>query len=289
LNAEATVAPAGAGPAETTAEEGERQVPRPRQLRMFPPARPLVERFGVEFFRALPENPGVYFMCGAGDGVLYVGKAKNLRRRLGSYRSANPERVSRKIQRLLNAVERIYWDICEDEAAALARERELLATMRPKFNTVGTYPAPELHFGWRWTNDGLAVGCGVATDDWERRYGGFKRARPAYAALLRLLWRTLHPTAPLTALPLPLTGDAPPAVWTFETRESLDSGRGAEVIEWLDTFFRGAAPELPEWLLPGAAGASRFEAGWRAQDALCLSEFYERAFAPRRSERPPSA
>lgn len=34
------------------------------QLWLFPPPRPLVERFGADFFRALPEAPGVYLLCG---------------------------------------------------------------------------------------------------------------------------------------------------------------------------------------------------------------------------------
>jgi excinuclease UvrABC nuclease subunit len=58
------------------------------QLWLFPPPKPLVERFGEDFFRALPPVPGVYLMCGATEGVLYVGKAKNLRKRLSSYRVA---------------------------------------------------------------------------------------------------------------------------------------------------------------------------------------------------------
>ena len=49
------------------------------QLWLFPPPKPLVERLGEEFFRTLPTGPGVYFMCGSTEGVLYVGKARNLR------------------------------------------------------------------------------------------------------------------------------------------------------------------------------------------------------------------
>ena len=41
------------------------------QLWLFPPPRPLVERFGEEFFRQLPTRPGVYLFCGPSEGVLY--------------------------------------------------------------------------------------------------------------------------------------------------------------------------------------------------------------------------
>jgi len=111
-----------------------------KQLLLFPPPQPLVERFGAAFFRSLPETPGVYYMCGDEAGVLYVGKAKNLRKRLSSYRSAHPERLSRRIFRMLFRVTRIYWDECADESAALERERRLLLALQPSFNAAGRYP-----------------------------------------------------------------------------------------------------------------------------------------------------
>ncbi|MGA9778816.1 MAG: hypothetical protein WBS33_11160 [Verrucomicrobiia bacterium] len=54
------------------------------QLWLFPPPKPLVERLGDDFFRALPSGPGVYLMCGATEGVLYVGRARNLRKRMSA-------------------------------------------------------------------------------------------------------------------------------------------------------------------------------------------------------------
>lgn len=116
------------------------------QLLLFDPPRPLEERFGEEFFRAIPERPGVYFLCGE-SSVLYVGKAVNLRRRLGNYRAAHPERHSRKIFRLLFQVTRIYWDECADDTAASERERQLLLVLQPKFNTAGVYPKPRALLG----------------------------------------------------------------------------------------------------------------------------------------------
>jgi excinuclease UvrABC nuclease subunit len=107
------------------------------QLGLFPPPRPLVERLGEGFFRALPSRPGVYLMCGPQEGVLYVGKAKNLHKRLASYRVANPERFPRRIIRLLHRVTRIEWDECTNEAAAIDRERTLIVLLMPRFNSAG--------------------------------------------------------------------------------------------------------------------------------------------------------
>ena len=107
------------------------------QLWLFDPPKPLVERFGDEFFSALPTGPGVYLMCGETEGVLYVGKARNLRKRLGSYRVANPERLPRRTIRLLHQVRRIEWDECPSEEAAGHREELLICVLAPKFNAAG--------------------------------------------------------------------------------------------------------------------------------------------------------
>jgi excinuclease UvrABC nuclease subunit len=107
------------------------------QLWLFPPARPLVERLGPEFFRSVPRQPGVYFFCGPESGVLYIGKAKDLRKRLSSYRVANPERMSRRVIRLLNATTRIEFEICASEEMAIHRESEFISALNPKFNRAG--------------------------------------------------------------------------------------------------------------------------------------------------------
>ncbi len=117
------------------------------QLWLFPPPRPLVERLGKDFFRALPSGPGVYFMCDDTAGVLYVGKARNLRKRLSSYRVANPERLPRRIIRLLHRVTRIEWDECPTEKAARNREELLICVLSPRFNGAGKVWR---HRGDRW-------------------------------------------------------------------------------------------------------------------------------------------
>jgi DNA polymerase-3 subunit epsilon len=104
---------------------------------MFPHPRPLVERFGRDFFRQVPESPGVYFFCGPTEGVLYVGRAVNLRRRLGCYRVANPNRLPRRILRMLPRVTRILWDECPSAAVAAYREEALIAVLQPRFNRAG--------------------------------------------------------------------------------------------------------------------------------------------------------
>ena len=119
------------------------------QMLLFPDPRPIVERLGTDFFRSAPEEPGVYLMRDRAGIVVYVGKAKNLRKRLASYRVANPERMRRRHLRLLHTVERIELKTCENETAAIAKEAALLRSLRPRFNRAGTWPGKPKWVGCR--------------------------------------------------------------------------------------------------------------------------------------------
>src|SRR6185437_16312195 len=105
---------------------------------------PLLERMGWDFFRSVPKAPGVYRFYGPHAGedevLLYVGKAKNLRDRLASYRRATPDTVSRKVLWMLAHVRRIELETCASERAALLRENRLLRTLRPPYNVLNTSP-----------------------------------------------------------------------------------------------------------------------------------------------------
>lgn len=76
--------------------------------------------------------PGVYQMRDADGVVLYVGKAKNLRKRLASYFRSNG--LSVKTRALMEKVVDIETTITHSETEALILENNLIKTHRPKFN-----------------------------------------------------------------------------------------------------------------------------------------------------------
>ncbi len=173
-----------------------------KQCLLFPDPHPLVERLGRDFFRQLPERPGVYLMRDAMDAVLYVGKAKNLRKRLCSYRVANPDRMPRRHLRLLRAVVRIELQECADEAAALARESELLRTLKPKFNRAGTWPSKPRFLVWRCAEARFELTITERPGPDDRHLGPLgSGAVFMRAVLVRLLWFTLHPERGIAGMP----------------------------------------------------------------------------------------
>ena len=163
------------------------------QLLLFQDPRPLVERLGANFFRNVPEMAGIYIMRDFQETVLYVGKAKNLRKRLCSYRVANPDRLRRRQLRLLRAVVRIELELCADEATALTREAELLLALKPRFNRAGTWPSARQFIVWK-VSDGRLVFALTpeVPPGWHfygpTRGGGFSLR----ASMVRLAWSAIH-------------------------------------------------------------------------------------------------
>lgn len=172
------------------------------QTLLFPDPRPLVERLGEAFFRHLPERPGVYLMQDATGLALYVGKAKSLRQRLGHYRVANPDRMGRRHLRLLRQVVRIELQECPDEMAALAREAELLRTLKPKFNRAGVWPATPRFLVWRRAGPTLDLAITETPVMGWRVFGPFGSGIIFLrSALVRLLWFALNLGSGSTTMP----------------------------------------------------------------------------------------
>ncbi len=168
---------------------------------LFPDPRPLVERLGAGFFRGLPESPGIYLMRDGGGKILYVGKALNLRRRLGSYRVANPDRMAARHLRMLRAVERIEVEECVDEEAALEAEARLLRSVRPKFNRAGIWSAAPSFLGWRVAGTILEFGVvEEAGREW-RVMGSMRGAWRTRNALARLAWCAANPGRSFAEMP----------------------------------------------------------------------------------------
>lgn len=83
--------------------------------------------------RETSSSPGVYLMKDAQDGIIYVGKAKNLRNRLSSYFQPAPQEVFRT-EMMVSRVDHFEVILTETEAEALLLECTLIKKYKPKFN-----------------------------------------------------------------------------------------------------------------------------------------------------------
>jgi predicted GIY-YIG superfamily endonuclease len=218
------------------------------QTLLFPDSRPLVERLGRNFFRQLTERPGVYLMQDAAGLVIYVGKAKNLRQRLGHYRVANPDRLGRRHLRLLRQVVRIELHECADETEALAKEAELLRALKPKFNRAGVWPATPRFLVWRGTGRTLELAISETPGIGWQVFGPFGSGLIFLrAALARLFWYALNPASGSTTMPQGWLYGRLGTIATISDEQTLQSSPG-EMELVLAKLFQGDADGFVAWV-----------------------------------------
>ena len=87
-----------------------------------------------EMVADVPSDPGVYFFRGATGTVLYIGKAKCLRKRVRSYLHKVKKRPS-KIKRLIRWTTDVRFQVCRSEQEALFLESRLIQEYQPTYNT----------------------------------------------------------------------------------------------------------------------------------------------------------
>lgn len=102
-------------------------------------ARTFDQKFGSDFLAGVSLGPGVYRYLDRDGVVIYVGKAKNLRRRLQGYRNASLKKVHRKMRRIVKAAAGLEVEELPSEEAALLRENELIRELSPLYNVDGAY------------------------------------------------------------------------------------------------------------------------------------------------------
>ncbi len=223
----------------------------------------------------LPRGPGVYLFRDEGGHVLYVGKAKDLRRRLSSYRTAGRRKAYRKMRTIVREAASVEVRSVESERAALLTENALIQDLRPPYNIDGAYSFLYPAIGLR-EKGGQVLFCFTTTvEAWDgleiEWFGSFRsrlRARDAFDALVDLAVRLGH-REPRSRLP------------------ELPRVRGSRVVgvrrlggRWLAQLRRFLAGEssdvLGGWSLALLEkAAARRDAG-EVQEALArLRDFYE--------------
>lgn len=202
-------------------------------------------KFGAEFLAETPTTPAVYLFYDELDQVLYVGKAKNARRRLAQYRNANRRKAQRKMRLLVREAARLEVRPQGSEREALLEENRLIRELRPRFNVEGAFDFLYPAIGIGWHEERLVLVFTTDPDAYDEIeltwHGTFRprwRARDAFEGLAMLLGHLGH-AEPRSRLPV------------------LPDRRGArvlalrrvprELLDWTRAFLDGeASPLVPE-------------------------------------------
>lgn len=237
-------------------------------------------KFGADFIADLPLAPAVYLFRDEDDVVVYVGKAKNVRKRLSSYRNATRRKAHAKMRAIVRAAASLEVRLQETEEDALALENELIRSHEPRFNVDGKYAFLYPSIGIVRRDAHTLVAFTTDTDAWSKtplRWYGCFRSRPrtleAYDALVALLALLGHEEkrAHLGELP--------------KVRGSRTVGLrrlDPELLADLETFLAGTSPlglrRLAMALLEKPR--ARRESGWVQEQIDVLEAFYETDLAP---------
>lgn len=249
------------------------------QQLLFAPEKPLVKRLGKKFFRKIPRQAGVYKMHDAVGRIVYVGKAKDLRQRLASYRVAHPERLGRRHLRLLQTPTGIEFDLCANESAALKHEAKLIRELKPKFNRAGVWPGRPQFLAWRGGRGWLELTVQeTPLIGWER-FGSLGAYAPRLRAVLaRLLWRAMNASAGSERMPRGWMQNRLPELARIECAERL-----AEVQAILTQVFWGSAALFLNWLAHALnRECAGFERAAIARDVEELQVFFEQQARPQK-------
>ncbi|WP_208432808.1 excinuclease ABC subunit UvrC [Bartonella taylorii] len=87
-----------------------------------------------EFVKHLPHKPGVYRMVDENGDILYVGKARNLKKRVSSY--AREQGHNNRIARMIRATYHMEFVVTHTETEALLLEANLIKRLHPRFNVL---------------------------------------------------------------------------------------------------------------------------------------------------------
>ena len=230
-------------------------------------------KFGAELLSELPAAPAVYLFKDEDGTVLYAGKAKNVRRRLQSYRNATRRKVHRKMRKLVREASSLEVRLQPTERDALLLENELIRTLRPPYNVEGAYAflypaigtAVRHHqsFFCFTTRIGAYRGFGLC---WHGTFRSRSRALEAFEALMALLELVGH-REPASRLP-----DLP----RVRGSRFVAFRRVEELVPSLERLLAGesqaALRELAVRLLEKPA--ARSEASQVGEDLRCLEAFF---------------
>lgn len=87
----------------------------------------------------VPACPGVYLFVNESKDIIYVGKSKNLRRRLSQYVHAKRLKKHVKMRKILAESRQVWIETCETALRAELLETRLIQKLRPKWNIAGAF------------------------------------------------------------------------------------------------------------------------------------------------------
>ena len=227
----------------------------------------------AEQLRGLPASPGVYLMKDAEGNILYVGKAANLRHRVGSYFGAG-QKLTPKLQRMVSKVNDLDYFVTSSEQEALILELNLIKRHHPRYNVRlkddKTFPYLKIDASEDWPRVHITRRL---EEDGGRYFGPFASARSVRQTL-----KLIKGIFPFRSCSKSITGTAPRPCLEYHIGHCLAPCIGAasreeyaEVIKQVILFLEGKQERVVQQLKSKMAKAAEgldFEMAARLRDQI---------------------
>ncbi len=222
---------------------------------------------------AYPDQPGIYLFKDAKGRILYVGKARSIRKRLASYFTAGPKHP--KTEALLADFATVDTVVATNESEALALENAFIKKHRPRYNIVlrddKTYPYIKVTTGETWPR---AYVTRRVLKDGHSYFGPFLPARTCRGAMkmvqrmfqIRTCRIEIDGKLPRPCLYYDMHACLGPCVASLTTKPAYDEAV-KDVLLFLSGRNEELAPRLTE-KMRAAAEAENFEMAAAYRDCL---------------------
>lgn len=237
-------------------------------------------KFGEDFVSELPTEPAVYLYKDDAGEVIYVGKAKNVRRRLSGYRNASRKKVHRKMREIVKAASTLEVRLQPSEEEALVVEGRLIRRLKPVFNVAGKYSFlyPAVGLARKDTDTLLCFATDVEAwsehaFQWFGTFSSRPRAKEAFDALIEALALVAHLEKTSSLGPLPdVVGSRVAGVRRLPK----------PIYAALEPYLAGESPRLLSLLAVALLEKprARREAAWVQSLLRHLRDFFEGDLAP---------
>jgi excinuclease ABC subunit C len=227
----------------------------------------------AEQLKRLPTTPGVYIFKDAEGNILYIGKAANLRHRIGSYFGTG-QKLTPKLQRLVSKVRDLDYFVTTSEQEALILELNLIKQHHPRYNVRlkddKTFPYLKIDLGEDWPRVFVTRRL---EENGGRYFGPFASARSVRQTL-----KLIKGIFPFRSCSKPITGTDRRPCLEYHIGNCLAPCIGvvsreeyAEVIKQVILFLEGKQERVVQQLeneMSKAAEALDFEKATRLRDQI---------------------
>lgn len=226
----------------------------------------------MNVFEEIPREPGIYRFYDKENVLLYVGKAKNLRHRLFTYKRAKPGRTSRKEAALISRIHRFEFDVLESEQEAILQENRWIREHRPEFNHANKHTETYYFITVQRLESSLVFGLSMNPSGRlfpekekplyqkfppsfnnhidSKIYGCFKghrTVRTSLGSLLQLIWMNEFNSISPQFLPVQLSRNLTPMRFQLPLQNQTES-KTDDLEAMINSWFLGNSKDLLEYL-----------------------------------------